>query len=216
MRNWKISFIMFVSFLLLAGCTATTAEYAAKGAAAGAVSASFIGAMTDLIVDGRVNTYRLSRNMVGGAIAGGIAGGVAGSQAEEAAVEKATAREMERTPILETEESADEAESLEKSIGRENVNALKALVQCRHEDAFRKALQTSRSENPEYREAGLIVQALVDRDRGNSAGVDRVLSEVIAMNDKLEDITSARQGLDDIYIILQDERRIQGLDVACP
>ncbi len=215
MKNLKISFIFLVSFLLLAGCTATTAEYAAKGAAAGAVSASFIGAMTDLIVDGRVNTYRLSRNMVGGAIAGGIAGGVAGSQAEKTAVEKANAREMEKTLILETEESDDEAESLEKSIGPDNVNALKSLVQCRHEDAFRKALQTARSENPEYREAGLIVQALVDRDRGNTAGVDRVLPEVISMNDELEDMTSARQGLDSIYIILQDERRIQGLDVAC-
>jgi len=43
-----------------------------------------------------------------------------------------------------------------------------------------------------------------------------VLPEVIAMNDKLEDMTSARQDLDNIYIILQDERRIQGLDVACP
>ena len=216
MKIWKNALIIFVLSMVMDGCTATTTEYAAKGAAAGAVSASLVGAMTDLIVDGRVNTYRLSRNMVGGAIAGGIAGGIAGSQQEAAAREKAGARKTEQTSVPATDKSEAEIEALAKQIGPDNLNALKALVQCRHEDAFRTALQTSGSDNTDFREAGLIIQALVDRDRGNTAGVDRILPEVIAMNDELGDMATAQLGLEDIYNVLQDERKVQGLDVTCP
>lgn len=212
MKIWKNALIILVLSMVMAGCTATTAEYAAKGAAAGAVSASLVGAMTDLIVDSRVITYRLSRNMVGGAIAGGIVG----SQQEVAAREKAGTRKTEQTSVPATDKSEAEIEALAKQIGPDNLNALKALVQCRHEDAFRTALQTSGSDNTDYREAGLIIQALVDRDRGNTAGVDRILPEVIAMNDELGDMATAQLGLEDIYNVLQDERKVQGLDVTCP
>ena len=70
--------------ILFSACGPKSAEYGVKGAAGGAVSASFVGAVTDLIVDGEVNSYRLTRNMVGGAVAGGTAGAIVGHQQDKA------------------------------------------------------------------------------------------------------------------------------------
>lgn len=215
MKNISVLFVSLILPAIIAGCSATTTEYAAKGAATGAISASFVGAMTDLIVDGRVNTYRLSRNLVGGAIAGGVAGGMAGAQKEEATEKKAAAQQASYAAAPDKDVTDAEIEALIKEIGPDNVDALKALVLCRHEEAFHIALKTSRSEDPDYREAGLIIQALTDRDRDNTAGIERVLPEVVALNGNIEDVEAAKQGLEDIYNVLIDERKIQGLNPVC-
>ena len=74
---------------------------------------------------------------------------------------------------------------------------------------------TARSDNPDYKETGLVLQAMVDRDRGNMDGVNQVLPEIVKMNDKLVDLAAAQKGLEDLQKMLVDERKIQGKSPTC-
>ena len=119
MMKKLICAVSLTAGLCLAGCAQTTVEHAAGGATVGAVSASFVGAVTDLIVDGKVNSYRLSRNMVGGAVAGGVAGGVAGHKKAKAE-EAARAKQEQQVPSGLAE--------LEQTVGSDNMRSLQNLL----------------------------------------------------------------------------------------
>ena len=213
MPNFSKMLVVVLSLYAMTACGPKSAEYGTKGAAGGAVAGSFVGAMTDLIVDGRVDTYRLKRNAVGGAVAGGTAGAIAGHQQDKADVQKAEAAEQAVTSGAAATDS--ERQALQQKIGKENTQALQALVQCRHEEAYRIGLGTARSDNTDHKEAGLIIQALVDRDRGNMDGANRVLPEIVEMNKKLADLTDAQKGLENLHQILVDERKVQGINPSC-
>lgn len=205
----SLTFTGFVLTAFLAGCSSTAVEHAAGGAAAGAVSATFVGAMTDLIVDGRINTYRATRAAVGGAVAGGTAGAIAG-QAKHEAEEKRKAEQAAREA-----DAGPSAGDLAKEIGADNVKALSQLVQCRHEEAYRLALMTARQDNRKYQEVGLALQALVDRDRGNSEGEDRAVRAFVERSDELDDMAVAKAELEKLHELLRDERRVQGKNPEC-
>ncbi len=198
----SLGLILGLSFL---GCSGKTAEYSAKGAAAGAVSASLVGAVTDLIIDGRVNTHRLERNIVGGAVAGGIAGGVAGHAKDKAEKEQ---KESSAPP-------SDDYAALEKEIGPQNIAGLEQLINCRHKEAFALGLETEKSDNPSYSEAGLILQILVDHDRNNREGVTSGITRLGQVNDKIGNKETAMKELDALSSALQDERKIQGHNPIC-
>ena len=199
--------ISILATLGIWGCGGKSAEYAAKGALGGAVSASFVGAVTDLIVDGRVNTYRLERNIVAGAVAGGTAGAIAGSKVP------ADPPPAESSP---KKNGRDEAyDQLERDVGPENMKGLEMLVFCDHQGAFSTGLNTEKSDDPGYSEAGLILQILTDHDRGNTEGVDRGLDKLLTTNDQIGTMGQARQELDNLWTALKDERRIQGRAPTC-
>ncbi len=212
-----MKYLLLLTVVLLtftfSACGPKSAEYGVKGAAGGAVSASFVGAVTDLIVDGEVNTYRLTRNAVGGAVAGGTAGAIVGHQQDKADTAQDKAAEQAVTSGATATDA--EVEALRKKIGPDNVNGLKQLVKCKHEDAYRIGLGTARSDNMNYKEAGLVLQALVDKDRGNMDGANRVLPELVEMSAKLADLSAAQKGLEDLHQILIDERRVQGMNPTC-
>ena len=189
--------------LLASGCTTNMAGGAADGAMKGAVSASFLGAVTDLIVDGRVDTYRLQRNLVGGAVAGGAAGAAMGHQKDLAE----TQQKQAQAARAERGEQAD----LAREIGHRNVDALIDLLNYRHEKAFSKALKTSKSGSLKQREAGLVIQALVDADRGNEAGAREAVEAFVELNEDTDDVTEAMAGLKELQAGLQDERKIKGI-----
>lgn len=198
--------------VILGGCSATSAEYGAKGAAAGAVSASFVGAVTDLIIDGKVDSSRLERNLVGGAVAGGTAGAVAGYKKDKAAEQKNKTTTAQPVKVA---DSNAENEALEQKIGQQNVAGLNALVACQHEAAYRIAIQTAGSENADHSLAGLILQAMVDNDRRNTEGVARLLPKIVETSDKVNDLSAAQNGLEKLQQKLTDERQIQGLSPVC-
>ena len=52
--KYALTITAILMVLTMTACGPKSAEYGVKGAAGGAVSASFVGAMTDLIVDGKV------------------------------------------------------------------------------------------------------------------------------------------------------------------
>ncbi len=195
--------------LFFLGCSGKTAEYSAKGAAAGAVSASLVGAITDLIIDGRVNTHRLERNIVGGAVAGGVVGGVAGHSMDKA--EKQQKESAAAAPFS----HEDNYSKLEKEIGPRNIEGLERLINCGHKEAFAVGMETQKSDNPAYSEAGLILQILVDHDRNNQEGVVSGITHLVQVNDKIGDKETAIKELEALSSALKDERKIQGLTPDC-
>ena len=175
------------------------------GAAGGALSASFVGATTDLILHGKVNTDTLARNATSGAIAGGMAGGVYGHQKDKA---KKQAKPQTESS---TKTDAEATKKLTKKIGKDNIEALEALLYSDYETAYKKTLKSVDSSKQEHQEAGYVIQALIDTDRKNSKGVDASLNEFVKLNDKTNDLKTAQKGLNDLYKRFLDMRKIKGI-----
>ena len=173
------------------------------GAAGGALSASFVGATTDLILHGKVNTDTLARNATSGAIAGGMAGGAYGHQKNKNSQPKAQPSSAKA--------DAEATKQLTKKIGKDNVEALEALLYADYETAYKKTLKSVNSSKKEYQEAGYVIQALIDTDRKNSKGVDASLNEFIKLNDKTNDLKAAQKGLKELYKKFLDMRKIKGI-----
>jgi hypothetical protein len=203
----KISLSTVVAIFLLSGCSTKSAEYGAKGAATGALGSSLVGALTDLIVDGEVDTYRLSRNMVGGAIAGGATGAIVGSRVEN---DKNKDIAIEKNKKSNTQDA-----QLRNEIGTKNYQALELLVTCKHSDAYTLAIKEENSSNKEYKLAAIALEALIDKDRGNSDGVKSATQRYIALDDKIKNEKDATVELDKLYEKLKEQRRIQGMAQTC-
>ena len=201
----KIRYIISISCLLivsaLTGCSTNMFSKAAGGAAAGAVSASFVGGVTDLILDGEINTDRLARNMVGGAVGGATAGAVVGHRQDQQEAQRAA---------QEADKKKEADKELIKKIGKENYAALNDLLNYKHEEAFRRTLKSTKSRNEEQKKAGYAIQALIDKDRGNKEGMNEAIDALLEIN---SDITrkEAEKGLKQLSSALNDERRAQGI-----
>jgi hypothetical protein len=200
MKTISSILLALIFVLTITGCTSNMLGKGAGGAAAGAFSASFIGAATDLILDGKVNPDRLARNAVGGAIGGGMAGAAVGHQQDVKASQKA-ARDAARR----------EDSELKKKIGQDNYNALRALLNRQHAEAYRYTLAATDSKHRDVKAAAYATQALIDLDRGNAGGVSEALTAFIAIDDEINDLPAARQGLDQLHKELQQERKVQGI-----
>ncbi|NOR57494.1 MAG: hypothetical protein GQ474_03115 [Sulfurimonas sp.] len=196
-----------ISILTFSACSQKSAEYGTAGAVTGAVGAGMVGALTDLIIDGKVNPQRLQRNLVSGAIAGGATGAIIGQNEEN----KSKKKEIASEPVTDH----DDEEKLKKKIGDDNYVGLEYLISCKHSDSYRMALKASKSSNITYELTAYALQALVDRDRNNASGETHALESFIAKDEKITSIDVARGELDKLYEQLQDERRIRGQNVSC-
>jgi hypothetical protein len=203
----KVSITAIMAIVLFSGCSTKSAEYGAKGAATGALGSSLVGALTDLIVDGKVDTYRLSRNMVGGAIAGGATGAIVGSRVEN---DKNKDIKIEKNNTPNTQD-----EKLKSEIGAKNYQALELLVTCKHSDAYTLAIKEENSSNKEHKLAAIALEALIDKDRGNSDGVKSATKRYISLDDKIKNEKDANTELDKLYEKLKEQRRIQGISQTC-
>ncbi|MGR5284289.1 hypothetical protein ACP3V5_03140 [Vibrio maritimus] len=189
---------------LLVGCGANTTQGAAEGAAVGAVSAGMLGALTDLIVDGEVDTYRLSRNVTAGALAGGTAGAVDGYAKDQQAEAKQASESAPPPPAKPTLEFGPDVES-----------SVTALIACQHDDAYRAALRAEEASQQSYKEAGVAMQALIDYDRDNTEGVDRAVSKYVKLSSSMNDVNQAKVQLEALHKELQQERQIAGSAPNC-
>jgi len=172
--------------------------------------------MTDLIVDGKVDTHRMSRAAAAGAVVGGTAGAMSG-QAKHEQQEKQKQQEAQAAQEAAQKSAAagTTVEELEAQIGPQNVQGLWELVQCRHAEAYRIGMSTAQADKAEVMEAGLILQALVDQDRGNTDGTDRALQAFVDQSSELDDLATARTELDVLHGMLKDERKVHGLAPEC-
>ena len=195
MTTKLISVLCMASLFLCVGCSTNMFKTGVGGAASGALGASFVGAMTDLILDGKVNTDRLARNATSGAIAGGMAGAAVGHN-----------QDVKETAAAKKKAQAD----FKAKIGNDNYSALSDLLNCRHATAYRKATKATGSRKQDVKEAAFVIQALVDTDRGDSKQAEEALKQFMALND---DTTKrdAKAGLKELHRAIQDERKAQGI-----
>jgi hypothetical protein len=189
----SVTALCLVAAIITLGCSTNMRKKAAGGAAVGSLSASFVGAATDLILHGKVNTDHLAHNMVSGAVGGATAGAVVAHKEDKQTEKNATAHA---------------AKELEAKIGSENYSALNDLLNYQYADAYAKTLNTVKSRKKSEKEAALIIQALVDKDRGNKDGMQESLAEFVKLRG---DEAKASKGLDDLHGELKDMRKIQGI-----
>ncbi len=200
-RTWWVLIAIFL-LAVLAGCSANMTEKGVEGAATGAVSAALTGAISDLIWDGEIDTDRLARRAASGAVAGATAGAAAGHRQDQVEAQKEAASA--------SAEDASDEELIER-IGRKNYSALEDLLYFRYEDAYRTTLKTVKSKDEDHRDAGYVVQALIDRDRGNRRGAEEAIAALIDANQHLADADSVNRGLDELLAEFEDERRVRGI-----
>lgn len=176
-----------------------------SGATGGALSSSFVGATTDLILHGEVNTDTLARNATSGAIAGGMAGGAYGHKKD-----KADKKSKQKAPEP-SKADIEATKLLTEKIGKINMDALDKLLYSNYEEAYKKTLKSVKSSNKNYSEAGYVIQALIDTDRKNQKSVDESLNNFIASNGKIDNLKDAQKGLKSIYKQLENMRKVKGL-----
>lgn len=194
-------FLLITLLVIFVGCSQKSVEHGASGAVAGAIGAGLVGALTDLIVDGRVDPYRLKRNIVAGALVGGTAGVIVGDNEHK--------KNKKQTPDI------DKHEILKNKIGANNYTGLKYLILCKHNEAYRITLEHSKSSKLDYKLYAYVLQALIDKDRNNIAGMTNSLKNFIAVDKEISSMDIAKTELDKLYLKLQDERRILGQDISC-
>lgn len=189
-----------VMVLAISGCSTAVRQKAAKGAVAGGAGAAFVGGVTDLILHGEVGMDDLVENAVAGAVGGATAGAVAGHREDK---QKAATAKQSAAP----EASSD----LIKKIGDDNYKALNDLIYYKYEDAYKRTLKAARSKDVEIQEAAYLIQALIDKDRGNDAGMKSSLDEFVKINSKVSSQKAALKELNKLSRKLEDQRKIKGV-----
>ena len=212
MRNmramiWIPGFIISM-IIINTGCSTNMFRKGAGGAVVGAASASFVGGMTDLILDGKINTSTMARNATSGAIAGGMAGAAYGHQQDKQQDKQQKVAASDKTSVT---ENSNTDKQLKKRIGSNNFDALVDLAYKRHESAYKKTLKSVKSKNKDYQEAGYIIQALIDKDRNNAKGVEESLNKFVELNKEKGDIKEAQKGLNKLYGELLNIRKVKGI-----
>lgn len=178
------------------GCTTNMKQKAAGGAAAGAVSAAFVGGVTDLLLHGEISVDSLAENMVSGAVGGAAAGAaVAHKQDKKAAQDSAK----------------KDAEKLADKIGETNYDAFNDLLNYKYAESYEKTLKVVKSGSKEEQEVAYVIQALIDKDRGNDEGSKESLDEFVKLRGKSQNKADAESALKKLHDNLKEQRKIQGI-----
>jgi len=178
------------------GCTTNMKQKAAGGAAAGAVSAAFVGGVTDLILHGEISGDTLSRNLVGGAVGGATAGAAIAHKQDKKAAQDAAKKD---------------ADKLADKIGEKNYDAFNDLLNYKYAESYAKTLKVIKTGSKDEKEVAYVIQALVDKDRGNAEGSQESLAEFIKLRGKSQSKADAEKALNQLHENLKEQRKIQGI-----
>lgn len=191
-----ISAAVAIAIVSGVGCTTNMRQKAAGGAAVGAVSTAFVGGVTDLILHGEISGDTLTRNLVGGAVGGATAGAaVAHKQDKQAARDSAK----------------KESAKLADKIGKQNYEALNDLLNYKHAEAYTKTLKVVKSGSKEEQEIAYVIQALIDKDRGNREGSQESVASFLKLKGGNQDKAKAETALNQLYDNIKEQRKIQGI-----
>jgi hypothetical protein len=178
------------------GCTTNMKQKAAGGAATGAVSAAFVGGVTDLILHGEISGDTLTRNLVGGAVGGATAGAaIAHKQDKKAAQDTAK----------------KDAEKLADKIGKSNYDAFNDLLNYKYAESYAKTIKVAKSGSKDEKEIAYVIQALIDKDRGNAEGTQESLAEFVKLRGGSQSKADAEKALNQLHDNLNEQRKIQGI-----
>jgi len=178
------------------GCTTNMKQKAAGGAATGAISAAFVGGVTDLILHGEISGDTLTRNLVGGAVGGATAGAAIAHKEDKTAAQNAAKKDSEK---------------LADKIGVKNYDALNDLLNYKHAESYAKTLKVVKSGSKDEKEIAYVIQALIDKDRGNEEGMQEAVAEFIKLRGDTQNKADAEKALKQLHANLKEQRKIQGI-----
>jgi hypothetical protein len=207
----KVMLISIISVLMsaqLLGCASDS--YAAKGAKQGATQGAVSGAVGGLVsalVFGGDPLERAARGAVYGGTVGAVAGGISGSNKDKQV-------QAQRQAQAKSEQDAD-LEALKKEIGRPAFNGLAALAECRHDVTLEKARKAQKSENPNYRLAGLWLEVLAYADSRQEEHASSLLPVVVKEDWDIKTQVQAEQAIQEALRELTDIRREFNLPPVC-
>lgn len=196
-----ISTIAVFLFAQLAACASDS--YATKGAVRGAgqgAAAGAVGGLVSALVFGGDPLDRAARGAVYGGAAGAVAGGISGSRVDKQ---------------VKAQQDA-ELEALRRELGDDAFKALASLAECRHKRTLKNARKAQQSENPNYRVAGLWLEALNYADMKQQDRVDILLPVIVAEDWEIKSEAHAREATRDAVTELALIRKEYKLPQTCP
>lgn len=215
-KSFPINLLICVAIIAmgsqLSGCASDS--YASKGAKKGAAqgaAAGAVGGLVSALVFGGDPLDRAARGAVYGGAAGAVAGGISGSQADKQVQAQSQANAQAQT---QAQQNAD-LRALKKEIGKPTFNGLAALAECRHEDALKKARKAQKSENPNYRLAGLWLEVLSYADARQEEHARSLLPVIVKEDWDIKTEAQAEQAMREAVGELTIIRREFNLPLVC-
>ena len=199
--------------LQLSACAGDS--YASKGAKQGAkqgAAAGAVGGLVSALVFGGDPLDRAARGAVYGGAAGAVAGGVAGSRVDKQAQAQSQAQAQTQAQA----QLDKELEALQKEIGRPAFNGLAALAECQHQFSLEKARKAQKSENPNYRLAGLWLEVLNYADLRKQEQVTELLPVIVAEDWDIKTEAEAEKATREAAAELITIRKEYNLPLVCP
>jgi len=209
-----LNFRLFVLIILtslalqLSGCASDS--YASRGAQQGAVqgaAAGAVGGLVSALVFGGDPLDRAARGAVYGGTIGAVSGGISGSNMDKQV-------QAQKQAQAKSEQDAD-LEALKKEIGRPAFNGLAALAECRHDVTLKKAKKAQKSDNPNFRLAGLWLEVLNHADLQQEEQVRRLLPVIVAEDWDIKTEAQAEQVTRESAAELITIRKELGLPLVC-
>jgi hypothetical protein len=191
-------------------CSQNVAQPTATGAAGGAAASTLGSLMAGLIFNDENTAERVARSAVYGATVGAAAGAAAGAQKVAEKEQAPTPDDSEKNAIRNMNE-----EEFLKVVGPYNFSAGLALQDCNYDEARRLALKAFQSDNRDFREASLWLQAVIASETGNKEALKYLHQQLAAYNPELGQPDKAKAGLGLLIDILHEDRKQHGLAPTC-
>jgi hypothetical protein len=218
----KITFKLFVSLILfslclnLSGCASDS--YASKGAASGATqgaAAGAVGGLVSALVFGGDPLDRAARGAVYGGATGAVAGGIAGSNKDKQIRAQQQAQEQARAQTQTQAVQEADLKALKKEIGKPAYHSLAALAECQHTSSLEKAKKSQKSNNSNYRLAGLWLEVLNYADLQQQEQVNKLLPLLVAEDPDINSEAEAKKVTREAAAELITIRREFDLPLVC-
>jgi hypothetical protein len=215
-RSRRVPLMVLIALTLCLGaCSENTRRGAAGGATTGAVASSLGTLVTGLVFNDGNLGERVARSAVYGATAGATAGAIAGAQRDKT-TPPAAKPQPQTAPASAPPAQPLTREQVLGKVGPKNVEALKALSDCRHARAVELAGQASQSLNKQYRQASLWIQAIAAIETDDAQALDSLHQQLIQYDPSLKDPQNADRILDQAMALLKQDRVDQGQPPVCP
>ena len=214
--KFSLSYLFYVIIISLcvqlSGCAGNSG--ASKGAMRGAgqgAAAGAVGGLVSALVFGGDPLDRAARGAVYGGAVGAVSGGIAGSNRDKQIKAQQQAQSQARAQASQQKEIED----LKKEIGKPAFNGLAALAECQHELSLKRARKAQKADNPNYRLAGLWLEALNYADQRQDEQLSRLLPTIVEQDWDIQSLAQAEKVTRESAAELIAIRQEYGLPLVC-
>ena len=196
---------LIVGMTVVASCTSTGRQGAASGAVTGAAAGAVGAAFSAAIFGGDVGDAA-ARGAAYGAGTGAVTGAIKGDKQHKA-------KEQQELEKRQREVDAEIAK-LKKEIGEDAYSGLAALTEGKHEIALGYARTAKKDKNEDFALAGYWLEAITYTDAGDSSEVERVLPELVEVDQRVDATAAAKAILKDVESDLDSLREEFGITTS--